>query len=82
MIEEVEIKRKIMERCPESEVKVVDLTGTKDHFRLTVIWDGFVNLTQVARHKMIYQILSEEMRGPIHALSIETFTNEEVENKK
>ncbi|MBV1920305.1 MAG: BolA/IbaG family iron-sulfur metabolism protein, partial [Pseudomonadales bacterium] len=33
----------------------------------------------VARHQMVYKVLSDEVEGPVHALAIHTYTNQEWE---
>ena len=42
----------------------------ESHFNVRIIADCFEGLGLVQRHKMIYTLLDEEMRGGIHALSI------------
>ena len=61
----------------DAEVKVLDLTGGGDHFQVEVISTKFEGKTRVARHRMIYKALDHELRGPIHALSLKTFTPHE-----
>ena len=47
--------------------------GTGDsHFRIRVVSEVFEGENQVARQRRIYDILKEEMAGPIHALALET----------
>lgn len=70
------IKLVVEEKMPGSRVQVKDLTGTSDHFELTVISKVFEGKGLVDRHRMIYALFGEEMGG-IHALSIKTFTPEE-----
>ena len=45
------------------------LTG-QSHFEVMVSSPKFVGLSRVQRHKLVYQILAEEMAGPIHALQV------------
>ncbi|MFN7038620.1 MAG: BolA family protein [Alphaproteobacteria bacterium] len=40
------------------------------HFKITIVSDHFINLSKIARHRLIYQLLSEELKTQIHALSI------------
>ncbi|KAI9098765.1 bola protein [Phlyctochytrium arcticum] len=47
------------------------VTRGETHFRVTAVSEKFQGKMPVARHKMIYEILSEELKdGGIHALSI------------
>ena len=47
--------------------------NSETHFKVTVVSEQFVGLRQVKRHQLVYQILSEELAGPIHALAQHTF---------
>jgi len=44
--------------------------GGESHFRVTVVSEAFEGQSRVARQRMIYKVLAEEMAGPIHALAI------------
>ena len=44
----------------------------QSHFEVTITAAAFEGLGKVARHRRVYQILAEEMAGPIHALALET----------
>lgn len=81
MIEPHIIVDKIEDALPGADVDVEDLTGTKDHYKARVIAEQFDGKHRVARHRMIYDALSEEMKGPIHALTLEVFTPDEWEQK-
>lgn len=51
--------------------------GSETHFKVVVVSDKFAGKRSVARHQAIYQTLSEEVQGPVHALAIHTYTPEE-----
>lgn len=51
--------------------------ATDSHFRLVVVSDAFAGKRQVQRHQLVYGVLSEEMSGPIHALSMHLYTMDE-----
>ena len=51
--------------------------GSESHFKLTIVASTFENKDLVARHREINRILSEELGGAIHALSIRTLTPDE-----
>jgi BolA protein len=44
------------------------------HFTVTVVSDAFAGLGRVARQRIVYQILAEELAGQVHALSLSTLT--------
>ncbi len=53
--------------------------GTGDsHFRVTVISEKFAGVNRVNRQRMVYDVLKEELAGPVHALALTTKTPDEV----
>jgi len=44
------------------------------HFIVEVVSSKFEGLTSIKRHRLVYQILDDEMGNPIHALSLVTKT--------
>jgi stress-induced morphogen len=59
-------------------------TSSETHFRLEIVSDAFRGKMQAARHRMVYQLLGEEMKkdGGIHALQLKTKTVEEDERDR
>ena len=55
--------------------------GSESHFKLTIVCQDFDGKMLIARHRMINQLLKEELEGPIHALSMHTYTPAEWEEK-
>ncbi len=74
-----EIEGLIRGGLPVARVRVVDETGTGDHFQATVVSPAFAGKGLVERHQMVYGSLQGAMAGPIHALSLKTYTPEEWE---
>lgn len=52
--------------------------GGETHFNVKIISSDFAGKNKVARHKIIYSILAEEMENDIHALSIIALTPDEL----
>lgn len=48
------------------------------HFHLTIVSEQFKGKLPVARHRMIYEALSDLMQKEIHALQIEAFTPDQL----
>ena len=48
--------------------------GSESHFKVTVVTSEFENKVLVARHRMLNQLLKEELEGEVHALSLNTLT--------
>jgi BolA family transcriptional regulator, general stress-responsive regulator len=42
------------------------------HFAVTIVSAGFVGLGRVARQRLVYQILADELATRVHALSLTT----------
>jgi BolA family transcriptional regulator, general stress-responsive regulator len=53
--------------------------GGESHFRVTVVSSAFDGVSRVQRQRMVYQLLENELQGPVHALSLTTNTPAEVE---
>ena len=51
---------------------------SETHFRLEVVSAAFEGQTRVRRHRVIYELLDEEIRDGVHALSLSLKTPEEV----
>ena len=49
------------------------------NFSLIIVSTIFSEKSRIARHQLVNQILSEEIKGPVHALSMQTHTLEEWE---
>jgi BolA protein len=78
------IEAKLRQRLGASHVEVVDEShlhaghagarGGAGHFRVLIVSSRFEGLTSLAAQRLVYEALSEEMGGEIHALSIQTRT--------
>jgi stress-induced morphogen len=71
------IVAKIRTMLPDARVELTDLTGTEDHWKATVISAAFTGKSLIERHRLVTSTLAEELKGPIHALSLEVKTPEE-----
>jgi stress-induced morphogen len=69
-----ELKQRIEQALPGSDVQVEDLTGGGDHFRAEVVSDAFEGKSRIDQHRMVYDVFGAEIGGPIHALSLKTAT--------
>ena len=77
MITPEEITAKIQAAMPDAVVRLEDLTGTKDHWKATIVTAAFAGKSLVQRHRMVMAALAEEMKGPIHALTLDVRTPDE-----
>jgi stress-induced morphogen len=65
------IAARIRAALPDARVELKDLTGTEDHWHATVISSGFAGKSLIERHRLVMAALAEEMKGPIHALTLD-----------
>ena len=47
------------------------------HYRMRIVSPRFAGLSRIARHRLVYDSLSDLMRNAIHALTIEALTPDE-----
>jgi len=55
--------------------------GSESHFKITIVSNLFDGKILIARHRVINQLLAEELAGGVHALSMHTYTPEEWSDK-
>ena len=88
MITEEYLENKIISHLEDANIEVIDESAAHighvghnkkggSHFSITIVSDAFINLSKIKRHQIIYDILKEEMKQQIHALSLKTLTLEE-----
>jgi BolA protein len=51
--------------------------GGESHFSVTIVSEAFKGQSRVARQRQVNTVLADELRGPVHALSLQTLTPEE-----
>ncbi len=55
--------------------------GAESHFNITLVSEQFEGKMLVMRHRMVNQVLAEELSGTIHALALHTLTPSEWQEK-
>ena len=68
---------KIRAALPDAIVEMKDLTGTEDHWQARIVSAGFAGKSLIQRHRLVMAALAEELKGPIHALTLDVMTPEE-----
>lgn len=53
--------------------------GGGGHFQVRIVSPAFEGRNLVARHRLVYDALAEEMKGLVHALALRTLTPAEAE---
>jgi stress-induced morphogen len=82
MIHPSEIEKILKEKFSDSQIAVEDLTGTQDHFQVTLVSRDFEGLSMIEQHQKVYGALQEQMKEAIHALTLKTYTPEAWEKAK
>lgn len=84
MIVQKAIEEKLTEALTPSHLEVINEShmhavppGSESHFKVIVVSEAFQSLNRVRRHMAVNAALADEIQGPIHALSMETFTDPE-----
>lgn len=72
-----DITARIRAAIPDAEVTLEDLTGTADHWKATIVSEQFAGQDPMKRQRLVIAALAEELKGPIHALTMETWTPHE-----
>ena len=76
------IRAKLAERFRPSRLDVIDEShrheghagarpGGETHFAVAITAAEFKGLGRVARQRLVYEALAQELAGPVHALSLE-----------
>ncbi len=55
--------------------------GSESHFKITIVSSEFDGKPLISRHRMINQLLTAELAGAVHALSMHTYTPDEWHEK-
>jgi BolA protein len=83
-----DIESKLTKELAPSHLEVIDESylhnvepGKESHVRIVIVSEQFESLNLVKRHQLIYQQINEELEGPIHAISLHTFTDSEWKDK-
>lgn len=47
---------------------------SQSHFKVTLVSPSFENMPLIARHRLINELLKEQLAGEVHALALHTYT--------
>ncbi|MBC7397903.1 MAG: BolA family transcriptional regulator [Bdellovibrionales bacterium] len=73
-----ELQARIETLAPETKADATDLTGTQDHWQVTIISPAFAGKSMVEQQRMVMGILKTEIdSNEVHALSMKTYTPEQ-----
>ncbi len=82
-----DVERAIEAGIPDADATVTtprapDEEFEDSHFAATVVSPAFEGESLVAQHEMVYDALGDAMTTDVHALEIETYTPEEVADRR
>jgi acid stress-induced BolA-like protein IbaG/YrbA len=55
----------------------VEVRGDGAHFEALIVSTAFAGLSRIRQHQLVYAALGDRMRAEIHALSMQTLTPEQ-----
>ncbi|HEX3431964.1 MAG TPA: BolA family protein [Rhizomicrobium sp.] len=84
-----QIRRKLSEALSPLELDVIDESalhaghagarpGGETHFRVRIVSYAFAGLSRVMRQRRVHEILADELRSRVHALSIDAKAPNEI----
>ena len=47
--------------------------GSESHFKIVLVSHAFDGKSLLSRHRMVYELLSEELKAQVHALALHTY---------
>lgn len=72
-----QIKNRLQTSFPDGKIEVFDLTGTQDHYEVSVESARFKGLSRIQQHQAVMAAFGPELKtGEVHALSIKTKVKE------
>jgi BolA protein len=77
------MRRKLTERFQPVRLDIIDDSqrhaghagaqpGGETHFDVTIVADAFSGMGRVARQRLVYETLADEIAGSVHALALRT----------
>ncbi len=73
-----EIQDIIKTNFPDAQVSLRDLTGTADHWQVTIISKVFEGKPMLAQHRLVKELFEADINsGAVHAFSLKTYTPDE-----
>jgi stress-induced morphogen len=68
-----QMKERLTQAYPDGTIDVVDLTGTHDHYEVSIESKTFAGLNRIQQHQHVMSVFGPELKtGEVHALSIKT----------
>jgi stress-induced morphogen len=71
-IEREKLNARLQVAFQDADIKITDLAGDNDHYKVEIISESFKGKNKVAQHRMVNEALRGCLGGQLHALSIKT----------
>lgn len=66
-----EMRTRLKEAYPEADIHVHDMTGSQDHYQISITSLQFKGLSRIQRHQAVMEVFDAELKsGEVHALTI------------
>lgn len=73
-----QLKARLETLAPGTQVQVVDLTGTMDHYQAILVSPAFVGKMMIEQHRQVMKLVQAEIdSNEVHALTLKTYTPEQ-----
>jgi acid stress-induced BolA-like protein IbaG/YrbA len=70
-----QVKTRIQSLAPGTEVEIIDLTGTQDHYQAIIVSPLFEGKVTIQQHRLVLDLLKKEIdSNEVHALTMKTFS--------
>ncbi len=74
----IQLKARLEGLSQATQVEVVDMTGTEDHYQALIISPAFEGKMMIEQHRMVFKLVQSEVdSGEVHALTLKTYTPEQ-----
>ncbi len=78
-----QLKQRLEGLAPSTQVEVIDLTGTQDHYQALIVSPAFAGKRMIEQHRMVFSLVQAEVdSGEVHALTLKTYTPEQYSQSK
>ena len=78
---ELTLRDKLQSQLQPSHLEVINESashnvppGSESHFKVVVVSEAFTGKSLIAQHRLINEILADELKNKIHALALHTYT--------
>ena len=71
-IAKTKLEDMLQEGFPHADIKVIELASDGDHYEVHIASDRFKNLSMIAQHRLVHEVLGDCVGTTLHALALKT----------